>query len=287
MSTTSESMKGYNLNPNIRDSILSQKQIGMEAVTTTPKYSNYNKDYDYRAIAKITQQALDNKDSDTVIKHSLPVINDLQTQIVHLLKMRVIAWRRKGQYDKEIQDAYSIIANAPQDPTGYLHAGCRYSEQGFQKRAIDIFNKGLNHVSNTDEQYNVLLHEKNRAQKRLDHRIDFFTTTSYDIVCHIIDFIPQEALFRCSRVSSAWRSLVLNYPRPWRQIRYSDNLFTKKDGMLSLFGFLPFVSHHIKELVGLPQEQERAARYINLIKFNNFSKLYSLQVDDAGNDNNI
>ena len=88
------------------------------------------------------------------------------------------------------------------DPETYLYVGRWYIEHGFQKRAIDIFNDGLEQVPETDPYRNSLQQKQQQTEKRLDTRFDFFAHLSYDILCRIIDsFIPQEAACQCLRVS--------------------------------------------------------------------------------------
>lgn len=158
------------------------------------KWKRSNVKWNFTNEANIANEALDHGEDDTVIEQTGFAINDLQLAIVNMLKMRATSWEQKCRYDKTVKDRVMIIKNMPYDPEAYLYVGCRYIEQGFQKRAIDIFNDGLEQVPETDAYHDSLQQRKQEAQKRLDTRFDFFAHLPYDIICRIIDnFIPQEA----------------------------------------------------------------------------------------------
>ncbi|KAI9260675.1 hypothetical protein BDA99DRAFT_512829 [Phascolomyces articulosus] len=240
--------------------------------------------WDFSNDAKTIQCALDVDKNDVAIKQATLTINDLEMTIANILKIKAIACAKKEQYDKEFQDKtifMNKVVSVHHDPEEYLLDGRRYAEQGLQKQAIQMFNKGLELQRLAEKEdphcYYELTSERNQAQTRLDSRIDFFARFPYDIVCRVIDFIPLETIVQCSRVSSLWRTLILDCPNPWRHI---DTHILTKSGISLPFKFLPLISHHVESLV-LPQNGQgilcmSAIRTINLPKFR------SLYIKDAG-----
>ncbi|KAI9268926.1 hypothetical protein BDA99DRAFT_337362 [Phascolomyces articulosus] len=217
-----------------------------------------------------------------------------------MLEMRAIAWGRKDDYDKELQDASAMIKFAPHDPTGYLITGRRYAQQGFPKRAIKIFNKGLEQAlelphqtttaATTDKKqtYLLLLQEKQRAQKQWDDQSGhFFAFISYDLICCIIDFLPQESIIECLLVSSTWRDWILSYPKPWRHAFHdatNKNSTIKENGIAPIpYPILPSVSQHV-EYLAIPPDRH-GMQYLDLIQTKNFSNLLSLKISDTGSFN--
>ncbi|KAI9270479.1 hypothetical protein BDA99DRAFT_534588 [Phascolomyces articulosus] len=224
-------------------------------------------------VSSITEQALDNAHFDTTIEIATPAIQDFLTHVVQLLRMRAEAWGQKGRYDKALQDSSAIITHAPTNPIGYLSTGRRYAEQGFQVRAIDIFKKGLEYVPTNDPYYDTLYEEKQQAKRRYAHRLDAFEYLPFDVIYRVIEYIPLETVAQCSRVSSNWRTLVLNYPKFWRSLNVCS--FTGQ-GILSPYKLLPSISHHVEQL-SLPQGKQ-AKNCTELIGKNSFPNLRSIQV---------
>ncbi|KAI9272753.1 hypothetical protein BDA99DRAFT_275109 [Phascolomyces articulosus] len=224
-------------------------------------------------IAGITQQPHEENYNDLVIKRTSPLLVELQSRIIHLLKLRMTAWAQRKRYDKELEDGKTLMIYAPQDPTGYLCVGRHYAYQGFQKQAIDTFSNGLKNIPITNIQYDALIKAKQQAEARQLNSFDILTRLSYDISCCVIDCLPQETVSECSRVSRTWRKLILEYPKVWRSI--SINSFNKKQA-LPLYMLLPYVSQHVEDL-SLPC-QESMDKVLNLVDENDFSNLRSLQL---------
>ncbi|KAI9276902.1 hypothetical protein BDA99DRAFT_494389 [Phascolomyces articulosus] len=135
-----------------------------------------------------------------------------------MFQLRTEAFAKEGRYKQELQDAQATMTYAPADTGGYVLTARRYICQGYQKRALDVLNTGLEQVPHTHSDYITLLQEKDIPQKGLDHCVDFFIRLPYDIICHVINYIPTSTIINCSRVFSAWSSLILKHPVLWRDI---------------------------------------------------------------------
>ena len=163
---------------------------------------------------EVAKNALDNDDDDIILKQVSPILNDMGQIAMVLLKMRPVIWARKGKYEEELQDAWAMILLAPKNLVGYICAGYRYINQGFQEQAISVFNKGLKQVLKTDVQYDSLIKGKEEAKARQDCRFDILGCLPYDIAYSIIDkYFSQDQVVQYSRICSTWRSLIINYPK--------------------------------------------------------------------------
>ncbi|KAI9261507.1 hypothetical protein BDA99DRAFT_537895 [Phascolomyces articulosus] len=68
-----------------------------------------------------------------------------------------------------------------------------------------------------------------------------------DIVCRVIDYVPQDTVAQCALLSSAWRSFILGYPNPWRSM---GGNYLSKFGTLCChcYRILRLVTHHVEDL---------------------------------------
>ncbi|KAI9244483.1 hypothetical protein BDA99DRAFT_577169 [Phascolomyces articulosus] len=204
--------------------------------------------HEFDCVSRIIQEALENGHYHAVIEHTLPLVQDLQTRLVALFKARVIAWGKQGRSQEELKEAMAMISYAPYDATGYLVVGRRYSDQGFQTRAIQIFNQGLHHVPTIDPHYKTLQQAIQSSEARHRRRLDILAHFPYDIACHVIDNVPQQTLVQCARVSTAWRAFILDYPKPWRCVHIDLN-FSQALFLSHFYTFLlPLVIHHMEHL---------------------------------------
>ncbi|KAI7857531.1 hypothetical protein BDC45DRAFT_565991 [Circinella umbellata] len=241
---------------------------------------------DWETALRLTQHALENEQHDTVIEQSSRILDDLQQKTVYMLKLRMTAWDKKGRYDNQLQDAKKLMAYAPHDLAGYLYAGQRYSDLGYQKRAIKIFEEGLNKIPfcfssssslNQQGHYQELQQARLTAKRRDNYRRDMLVCLPYDVSCCVLDELSQQTLAHCTRVSSTWRNLVLNYPNIWHHMDVATfDVKKQMDDVIPVYRLLPTIADHIQELV-LPEEKQ-LKDYLDLIRTNNFRNLCSLQI---------
>ncbi|KAI9276903.1 hypothetical protein BDA99DRAFT_494391 [Phascolomyces articulosus] len=256
-------------NPNQKTSPSLQRQMTIETT-----------EWDHNQVTKNIKSALDNGHTMQVIHETTNAIQILQTEFSLMLRLRAMAYAREGQYKQELEDALSMVTYAPHDPAGYLYLSCRYIYQGYQQRAMDVLDQGLAQVPDTHPSYELLLQGKEQTQIRLDHRVNFFTCLPYDIICRIIEFIPESTITHCSRVSSAWRNIVLNHPVLWRTM-YAFGIFTDKNNNTSFSRarLLPSVSRHIETFFIVPfMGDDVGIRCLQLFKTCDFPNLHTLKI---------
>ncbi|KAI8148113.1 hypothetical protein BJV82DRAFT_594626 [Fennellomyces sp. T-0311] len=242
--------------------------------STSPSLEKENTMTDWQQAELLAKNAFVNGDYDAVIDHSSGTVDDLQKRLVYLLKMRMVAWARKGQHKRELDEASTIIQYAPHDPAGYMCMGHRYADQGHQTKAIKVFDNGLRNVPQSDNQYKALYDGKQRAMERRNQRIDIIAKVPFDVMGIIVDQIPARSLVSCIKVSSVWRQKLLEYPRCWRTIRIED--IDGVDVPARMWYVLPLVSHHVREL-SLPHAPQLPG-YLKLISTKCFTNLQSFQI---------
>ena len=174
-----------------------------------------------------------------------------------------------------------MILLAPKDSLGYLRAGRRCIEHGYQKISFMIFHKGLKEVPETDENYRLLIQGKQEAEARYNNRFDILSRLPLDTVYGTINqYFSREELVQFTRVCSFWRNLILNYPKIWTHVRTDERNDTTKEGTISVNTLLPSIGQHIQKLE-LPQNP-KTVRYIDCIPTSNFKNLQSIKIPPNG-----
>ncbi|KAI8137377.1 hypothetical protein BJV82DRAFT_661370 [Fennellomyces sp. T-0311] len=232
----------------------------------------------WKHVTMQTANAFDNGDHMAVLEHSSPIVDDLQKKLVYLLKMRVVSWSHTANFAQELKEASTLIDYAPRDAAGYLALGCRYADQGYQTRAIQVFEDGLRNVPRTNSQYNKLSAAKQRALSQRRIRIDIMANVPYDVMGAITEQIPDETLRSCLMVSSVWRQRLLAYPGCWRDIHIKK--FERFDyfHLPKVYNTLPLICHHIRKLT-LPH-CPRVTLALKAMTTMNFSSMQSLEIPD-------
>ncbi|KAI9268893.1 hypothetical protein BDA99DRAFT_336538 [Phascolomyces articulosus] len=246
-------------------------QSNSETVTKKHVTTVTNREYHCSIATSPRNDTLEMRQDIQVINEFSSVINDRQ--------LHATANGKEGRCEEKlIQNTKYIISYVRHDTTRDLLAGRRYAQQGYQKDAINVFNKILEQIPQTHSEYAILVKEKEYAQKRLDYRVDFLTCFPYDIVCRILDYISQDTAAHCSHVSSEWRTLILNYPMLWRTIEVFEVISKRNKKKFLLYQLLPSISHHVEEFWGMPPNCHHAQRYLNLFQTNDFSNIQSLHI---------
>ena len=225
---------------------------------------------------------------DMVIEQTTKILEDLQRQsmttslyqkITYLLELRIMAWQAKTSYMNALTDARELIKYDPHDPKGYLWSGKLYGHLGKHEQGIEILKKGLKKVpfSPPNEHYHQKLKEAiQMVEKQCDQKKkDILISLPYELSCRILDQLCQRTLVQCSNVNSSWRTLVTNYPKIWRHIKLPA--FEVKDIYLPLYKSLPFITHHIQELV--VHGVESFEKCVELIPRSNFENLSTFKTN--------
>ncbi|KAI9268123.1 hypothetical protein BDA99DRAFT_504910 [Phascolomyces articulosus] len=234
------------------------------------------KDCHWSDILNATRTAFSNGHFDKVIDQSSLLLYELQTQTVLALTMRAHDWAQKRYYDRELEDAQTMISIAPHHPTGYLLTAHRYASQGLYHNVVELYTKAMDMVPMTHPNYEIILQGKLHAQQKLNYQVDFIANLPYDLVCLVIDYIPQETLAQCTIVSRTWRQKILEYSKCWRT--FSIERFQQITP--HPLNILPTVSHFIQAL-SVPHA--KPVKYLlKLMAHNKFKNLHSFSITSRG-----
>ncbi|CDS09582.1 hypothetical protein LRAMOSA10942 [Lichtheimia ramosa] len=82
----------------------------------------------------------------------------------------------------------------PSSAIGYLHKGRAYSERGYQRMAINMYDEGLSVTASSDPLYRQLQQAKKDAEERDNTRIDFISRLPMDTMTWIAPRLIHEDL---------------------------------------------------------------------------------------------
>ena len=122
---------------NVVDSATPQKEKATTSTYTTTEYNTI-----WEQVTDITKQALDKDQDDATLERVSPILNEVNQLAFELLKTRTGIWERKGNYEKEVEDAKYMMLLSPKDAVGYIRVGRRCIEQGFQREALMFSTRG-------------------------------------------------------------------------------------------------------------------------------------------------
>ncbi|KAI9268121.1 hypothetical protein BDA99DRAFT_504907 [Phascolomyces articulosus] len=125
--------------------------------------------------------------------------------MVRVYKLTSTSLGEKGRYEEELEEAKAMVAFAPRDPAGYLVAGRRYANQGLQRRALEVYSKGLKAVSTSHPEYRLLLDGKVTAEKYIGHKVDFVAQLPIELLDPIMAHLDCETIAESVVVSKAWK----------------------------------------------------------------------------------
>lgn len=149
----------------------------------------------------------------------------------------------------------------PSSPLDYLRQGEAYSQRGFQRMAINVFNEGLSTLSSpSDPYYAQLERAKHDAEERDNKRIDFISMLPMDIVMHIAPQLIHEGCpLRDNRftkhhaplfVSKIWRQRFLE--AGYVHVQDEDVYDWTPTFLSNLIQLAPFVNSIMLTLRGIP-----------------------------------
>ncbi|KAI8140341.1 hypothetical protein BJV82DRAFT_623548 [Fennellomyces sp. T-0311] len=99
--------------------------------------------------------------------------------------------------------------------------------------------------------------------------VDFMLDSPYEIVAHILSYLPIGSICECTRVSQRWYSRLVKLHKPWETMTISEEEST------SDYLLLRDVSHYVRSL-RLYDMTPRLIRYIELVEPHSFPNLRSL-----------
>ncbi|KAI9249129.1 hypothetical protein BDA99DRAFT_575784 [Phascolomyces articulosus] len=216
---------------------------------------------------------LDNERSNDEIELSLAGLDRI---IVNAHELRANVWARKANTTEELKSTLSMIELLPTYIVGYLRSGKLYEIQGYQERAIKIYDIGIHTVPSSDPLYRLLQENKEMALSRSQKRIDFIANCPYDIVRIILDLLPKETLLELTMVARTWRQKTVEDPIRWKTFRVIRGLHANTADRS--YRLLPIVSHHV-EVLKIKGSSDFVPKCLQFIRTHNFSNLQSLKVN--------
>ncbi|CDS10654.1 hypothetical protein LRAMOSA11140 [Lichtheimia ramosa] len=134
------------------------------------------------------------------------------------LDQRAMTLTKTANFDSALDDAKAIQQLSPTSALGYLRAASIYSEQGKQRRVIDICKKALRIVDPKDVHYAALQQAKASAKQCGSMRIDFIRRLPADVTTTTLlpmfinkDFVISYEPCQYLQVSTVWRDCFIQY----------------------------------------------------------------------------
>ncbi|KAI8877731.1 hypothetical protein K501DRAFT_337234 [Backusella circina FSU 941] len=162
-------------------------------------------------------------DSNRAIQYYTEYLKHNPTHI-RALMARAKEYELRNQNTLAVQDWISVTLLKPQDGNAYFEAGRLYYKMAEYSNAIDILERGLELVEETQliylEKLNKLL-ETSIRMKGLSWA-DPITLLPFDLICLIFSYLPLKNRIECSRVSFSWRSLCLGWAGMWHELDFND-----------------------------------------------------------------
>ena len=173
-------------------------------------------------IQQIQNTIIESKYHQLIHDASAAIDQVLRTELLVLLDIRCNAYALQGHFELACIDAQQMIKCAPQLAAGYVRQGAIFSMYGYQKRAIEMYEQGLQHVAtisnngndnnNTEDQRDVqhsnteqLNHGKKEARAINNRKVDYFAQLSVEVTNIIIPLLEKNAKAACFSVSKTWR----------------------------------------------------------------------------------
>ncbi|KAI9491476.1 hypothetical protein BDB00DRAFT_940264 [Zychaea mexicana] len=196
-----------------------------------------------------------------------------QSQLLALLAIRAKAQFLQCQHQAASDDALKITRIAPELATGYLQQARIFSAFGYQKRAIEAYDQGLQNVGpDQSDGHQKLEAEKAEAIAIQRKGVDFIRRLPSDCAYDIISLLPLDTKMTCLLVSDTWRQITLECnTHTWKHFTAHSN-----DSQLatasSHFGYQ---TEHL--IIDISDTQAFAA-YLNCLRDGHFERLHYLKV---------
>ncbi|KAJ8657976.1 hypothetical protein O0I10_006247 [Lichtheimia ornata] len=177
--------------------------------------------------------------------------------ILSALDQRATGSTKCANFEAALHDAKLMQQFSPFSARGYIREASIYSEQGKQRQAIDICDKGMSMVNTKDTYYDDLKRAKMDAEQRQNTRIDFVSQLPLDIV--ITTLIPM--LVKDSLRIPEMPSPYVFISKTWR-----DRIVECFGGLRFEIGY--FGGHRDRECL----EVAKFARYTKELKVSSYSQ---------------
>ncbi|KAI7884798.1 hypothetical protein K492DRAFT_182547 [Lichtheimia hyalospora FSU 10163] len=139
--------------------------------------------------------------------------------LLTILKIRAATLARVADFEQALNETTIQMQIAPLSALGYLQSGDILSNmQGHQAAAINIYEKGISMVPQSDPYHQQLLQAKQQALAKQQIRVDFITQLPLALV--------QNWIAPLLRRGNKWRYLG-TVSKGWYQVLMADNVDKK------------------------------------------------------------
>ncbi|KAI9494400.1 hypothetical protein BDB00DRAFT_871490 [Zychaea mexicana] len=241
------------------------------------------------------QTAVRNLNKAIVVRKSFPQIIDMasaaldelfNTQMLELLEIRAYAYSTQGKLYSAIADAQRMIGYAPTSSIGYLCKANIYAMYGYQIRAIEAYDEGLNRSTASSHPCTAIYHQwcheqledaRAKAVTHNDNRIDIIAKLPVKVAHSILARLSQASAGTCLYVSNVWRKLIINCAGAWEDVVVSDSTTNNlRAEMLVILKIVPL----IKCLTIDTSNTEARSTLFLAMKTKKLAKLQSLKMTE-------
>ncbi|KAI8136408.1 hypothetical protein BJV82DRAFT_584572 [Fennellomyces sp. T-0311] len=194
------------------------------------------KDSSIRAFANYYNEALKNA--------AMRNENSLM-ELMALLDVRSALHARKANFTSALRDSEKLIRIAPSRAAGYIRTAELFSMYGYYKRAIEVYERGLKEVQDTDERQMLKIQSDNTKNLQRTKDVDVIGRLPYDILAKIIRYVSVTDVKTAINVSQAWENQLAGIPHIWSTTRIANAMDFKGPRELT---YVSRVSHHIMHL---------------------------------------
>ncbi|KAI8147386.1 hypothetical protein BJV82DRAFT_664625 [Fennellomyces sp. T-0311] len=201
--------------------------------------NDLERQYDGESPFDRARNQFDNANFIETINSTTKSLDELVNKQVALLYLRARTHGKLGQYDDGLLDTQRIEEIAPHQALGYLAAGELYSMQGYQARAIHMYDKGLAAV--TDGHREILERRREQAIALREKGVDIMGRIPYEILSKIVLLLPARERLTLMNVSKALQNRIVGMSECWSNIALDG----RKEIQISDLRALHFILHHI------------------------------------------
>ncbi|KAI9275804.1 hypothetical protein BDA99DRAFT_496491 [Phascolomyces articulosus] len=256
---------------------------------TLPTYISFIDQQQFEQYTHQLSKHIQNKAYEQAIHNAtLTIDHILKSQLFVLLDIRAQAYFLRHRFDAVCADAQTMIQFFPESATGYIRKARLLSMHGYQRQAIDIYNKGLQNTKVNDSKKSLLsnIHESRTLEQGLkdatklnNKRIDFFSQLPTECVCTIISLLNMKEKATCMLVNNLWRQYILDWVDPslWEHFTIQD----KEEDMV-LVKAAPYFAHRTKTLVIDSKGPNILSMYLKYMVCGHFKNIHSLKMTGNG-----
>ncbi|KAG2217236.1 hypothetical protein INT45_012695 [Circinella minor] len=220
------------------------------------------------------KNAYNHSDYDELIRQATNTIVHIeQLELLLMLEHRAHALGMKSKFGAAEQDAETMIKYAPTLPQSYLCFGKILSMQGKQKRALKVYQEGLEKVPMNHLAYGQLLQAKKMADEKNNQHFDLVSALPLEVKDEIVKLLSETERSNLFDVSTTWSQRLENCQEAWKYI-YNDQY----DGVIAVSQVLSKIAKHINHLTITSINREVWLKYLELLENGHFKNLKSLEL---------